>query len=188
MGIRHLTGKGMACCVNALLRCDGLVYVRGLDYRAVLSKGLVGRCGKDFLMKRIVLLIILLFSFSMFSLADNARLDAQRDAEKDVNDTVWALAGFSAPLLMGGYYIAGGTAGGTISYTVFVPGVIVSAVSQYYPISPRSDRFLGKAPEYVSAYVAAYEAKVKSLRRRSLLWGFGAGIGLLIVLNSMDVL
>ena len=48
MGIRHLTGKGMACCVNALLRCDGLVYVRGLDYRAVLSKGLVGDCGKDF--------------------------------------------------------------------------------------------------------------------------------------------
>ena len=126
----------------------------------------------------------------MLSFADNARLDARRDAERDVNDTVWTLAGFSAPLLMGGYYIAGGTAGGTISYTVFVPGVIVSAVSQYYPISPRSDRFLGKAPEYVSVYVAAYEAKVKSLRRRSLLWGFGfgAGIGLLIVLNSMDVL
>ena len=81
-------------------------------------------------MKIIVLLVILLFSFSMLSFADNARLDARRDAE----------------------------------------------------------RFLGKAPEYVSAYVAAYEAKVKSLRRRSLLWGFGAGIGLLIVLNSMDVL
>ena len=139
-------------------------------------------------MKIIVILVILLFSFSTLSFADNARLDARRAAERDVNDTVWALAGFSAPLLIGGYYISGGTTGGTISYMIFTPGVVVGAVSQYYPISPRSDRFLGKAPEYVSAYVAAYEAKVKSLRRRSLLWGFGAGIGLLIVLNSMDVL
>ena len=139
-------------------------------------------------MKRIVLLIILLFSFSMLSLADNARVDARRDAERDVNDTVWALTGFSVPLLMGGYYMAGGTTGSSISYTVFVPGVVVGAVSQYYPISPRSDRFLGKSPAYVSAYVDAYESEVKSLRRRSLLWGFGSGIGLLIVLNSMDIL
>ena len=139
-------------------------------------------------MKRIVLLIILLFSFSMFSFADNARVDARRAAERDVNDTVWALAGFSVPLLMGGYYMAGGTTGGSISYSVFVPGVVVGAVSQYYPISPQSDRFLGKSPAYVSAYVDAYESEVKSLRRRSLLWGFGSGIGLLIVLNSMDIL
>ena len=139
-------------------------------------------------MKIIVILVILLFSFSTLSFADNARLDARRDAERDVNDTVWALAGFSAPLLIGGYYISGGTTGGTISYTVFVPGVVVSAVSHYYPISPQSDRLLGKSPAYVSAYVAAYESEVKSLRRRSLLWGFGGGIGLLIVLRSMDIL
>ena len=139
-------------------------------------------------MKIIVILVILLFSFSMLSFADNARLDARRDAKRDVNDTVWALAGFSAPLLIGGYYISGGTTGGTLSYTVFVPGVVVSAVSQFYPISPRSDRLLGKSSTYVSAYVAAYESEIKSLRRRSLLWGFGAGIGLLIVLRSMDIL
>ena len=139
-------------------------------------------------MKRVVLLVILLFGFSMLSLADNARFSAQREAKQDVNETAWALTGFSVPLLMGGYYIAGGTAGGTLSYTVFIPGVVVSAVSHYYPISPRSDRFLGKSPTYVSAYVGAYESEVKSLRRRSLLWGFGAGIGLLIVLRSMDIL
>ena len=138
-------------------------------------------------MKRIVLLIILLFSFSMLSLADNARIDARRDAQREVNDTVWALAGFSAPLLMGGLYITGGTTGSTISYIVFTPGVVVGA-SQYYPISPQSDRFLGKSPAYVSAYVDAYKSEVKSLRRRSLLWGFGAGIGLLIVLRTIDVL
>ena len=138
-------------------------------------------------MKRIMLLIILLFSFSMLSLADNARLDARRDAQREVNDTVWALAGFSAPLLMGGLYMAGGTTGGTISYMVFTPGVVVGA-SQYYPISPQPDRFLGKSPAYVSAYVDAYGSEVKSLRRRSLLWGFGAGVGLLIVLSTMDVL
>ena len=138
-------------------------------------------------MKRIVLLIIMLFSFSMLSLADNARFDARRDAEREVNDTVWALTGFSVPLLIGGYYMTGGTTGGTISYGVFVPGVVVGA-SQYYPISPRSDRFLGKSPAYVSAYVDAYESEVKSLRRRSLLWGFGAGVGLFIVLNAMDIL
>ena len=139
-------------------------------------------------MKIIVILVILLFSFSMLSLADNARFSAQRDAKQDVNGTAWSLAGFSVPLLMGGYYIAGGTAGGTITYTVFIPGVVVSAVSHYYPISPQSDRFLGKSPAYVSAYVAAYESEVKSLRRRSLLWGFGAGVGLFVVLRSMDIL
>ena len=139
-------------------------------------------------MKKIALLVILLFCFSMLSFADNARLDARRDAQRDVNDTVWALAGFSAPLLMGGYYMAGGTAGGIISYSVFVPGVVVGAVSHYYPISPRTDRLLGKPADYVSAYVAAYESEIKSLRRRSLLWGFGAGAGLLIVLRSMDIL
>ena len=138
-------------------------------------------------MKIIVILVILLFSFSTFSFADNARLDARRDAERDVNDTVWALAGFSAPLLIGGYYISGGTTGGTISYMIFTPGVVVGA-SQFYPISPRSDRLLGKSPTYVSAYVAAYESEVKSLRRRSLLWGVGAGVGLLVVLRSMDIL
>ena len=138
-------------------------------------------------MKRIVLLILLLFSFSMFSLADKARLDARRDAEREVNDTVWALAGFSAPLLIGGWYMTGGTTGGTITYSIFAPGVVVGA-SQYYPISPRSDRFLGKSPAYVWAYVNAYESAVKNLRRRSLLWGFGAGVGLLIVLSTMDVL
>ena len=138
-------------------------------------------------MKRIVLLILLVFSFSMFSFADNARLDARRDAEREVNDTVWALAGFSAPLLIGGLYMTGGTTGSTITYSVFAPGVVVGA-SQFYPISPRSDRFLGKSPAYVSAYVDTYESEVKNLRRRSLLWGFGAGVGLLIVLNTMDIL
>ena len=136
-------------------------------------------------MKRIVLLIILLFSFSMLSLADNARFDARREAKQDVNETVWALTGFSVPLLIGGGYMIGGTTGGTISYSVFVPGVLVAGASQYYPISPRSDRFLGKSPAYVSAYVDAYESEVKSLRRKSLLWGFGSGVGLLIVLSSM---
>ena len=139
-------------------------------------------------MKRIALLIIMLFSFSMLSLADNARLDAIREAEQDVNETVWALTGFSVPLLIGGYYIAGGTTGGTMTYSVFVPGVVVGVSTHYYPISPRSDRFLGKSPDYVSTYVAAYESEVKSLRRRSLLWGLGAGVGLLIALNSMDLL
>ena len=138
-------------------------------------------------MKIIVILVILLFSFSTLSFADNAQLDARRDAERDVNDTVWALAGFSAPLLIGGYYISGGTTGGTISYMIFTPGVVVGA-SQFYPISPHSNRLLGKSPTYVSAYVAAYESEVKSLRRRSLLWGGGAGVGLLVVLRSMDIL
>ena len=137
-------------------------------------------------MKRFLLLIIWLLSFSTLSLVDNARLSAQRDAKQDVNENAWSLAGFSVPLLIGGGYMISGTTGGTITYSVFVPGVVAGA-SQYYPISPRSDRFLGKSPAYVSAYVDAYESEVKSLRRRSLLWGFGAGAGLLIVLNSMEI-
>lgn len=138
-------------------------------------------------MKRVVILIVILFSVSVISLADNARLDARREAKQDVNETVWALTGFSVPLLIGGYYMAGGTTGGTISYSVFVPGVVVGVSTHYYPISPRSDRFLGKSPTYVSTYVTAYDSEVKSLRRGALLWGVGAGVGLLIVLNSMGI-
>ena len=138
-------------------------------------------------MKRILLLIILLFSFSMLSLADNARFDARREAKQDVNDTAGACTGFSVPVLIGGYYMAGGTTGGTISYSVYVPGVVVGVSTHYYPISPRSDRVLGKSPAYVSAYVHTYESEVKSLRRRSLLWGLASGVGLLIVLNSMRI-
>ena len=119
-------------------------------------------------MNRIALLIIVLFSFSMISLADNARFDALRDAKREVNDTVWALTGFSVPLLIGGYYMTGGTTGGTLSYSVFVPGVVVGVSTHYYPISPRSDRLLGKSPASVSAYVDAYESEVKSLRRHSV--------------------
>ena len=138
-------------------------------------------------MKRIMILIIMLFGFSVISLADNARFDARREAKQDVNETVWALTGFSVPLLIGGYYMAGGTTGGTISYSVFVPGVLVGVSTHYYPISPRSDRFLGKSPAYITTYVTAYDSEVKSLRRGSLLWGVGAGVGLLIVLNSMGI-
>ena len=123
----------------------------------------------------------------MLSLADNARLDALREAKQDVNETVWAFTGFSVPLLIGGWYMGSGTTGGTITYSVFAPSVVVG-VSQYYPISPRTDRFLGKSPAYVSAYVDAYESEVRSLRRQSLLWGFGSGVGLLIVLSTMGVL
>ena len=104
----------------------------------------------------------------MVSFANNARLEVQIDAVQDVNETVWALTGFSVPLLIGGWYLTSGTTGSTISYMVFTPGVVVGA-SQYYPISPRGDRFLGKSPAYVSAYVNAYESEVKSLRRKSLL-------------------
>ena len=140
-------------------------------------------------MIRIVLLIIMLFSFSIISLADNARLDAKIDAKQDVNETAWAFTGFSVPLLIGGgWYITGGTTGGTISYAVFTPAVLVGVSQHYYPISPRSDRFLGKSPAYVSTYVNAYESEVRSLRREFLLGGFVAGVGSLIVLSVMGVL
>ena len=117
-------------------------------------------------MKRIALLVILLFCFLMLSFADNARLDARRDAHRYVNDMVWVLAGFSVPLLIAGYY----SAGGTYSYTAYVPCLVAGSVSYYYPISPRTDRLLDKS-------------EVKSFRRRSLLWGVGVGTMLFIVLR-----
>ena len=43
-------------------------------------------------MKRVVILIIMLFSFSVISLADNARFDARREAKQEVNETVAAFS------------------------------------------------------------------------------------------------
>lgn len=165
--------------------CQKVCPVHGKDFGWCVKA--VGLLLWIFPMKRIVLLIIMLFSLSMISLADNARLDALRETKQDVNETAWAFTGFSVPLLIGGWYMTGGTTSGTITYSVFAPSVVVG-MSQYYPISPRADRFLGKSPAYVSAYVDVYESEVRSLRRQFLLGGFVASVGSLIILNSMDIL
>ena len=67
----------------------------------------------------------MLFSFSMLSLADNARLDAIREAEQDVNETLWSLTGFSVPLLIGGWYMAGGTTVGGQMAILTISGVVL---------------------------------------------------------------
>ena len=73
-------------------------------------------------------------------------LQAQLDAEKDVNAAMWFGIGFC----IGGIGIL-------IGYAV-VP-------------SPPATRLIGKPPEYVAIYTDAYKAKARSIQTRYALYG-----------------
>ena len=85
-------------------------------------------------------------TFAQQNLQMEAIVDAERDAQNDVNKGLWFL---------------GGCFGGVI-------GVIIA-----YGVepSPPATRLLGKSPEYVAFYTQAYAEKAKKLQTNSALGG-----------------
>jgi hypothetical protein len=75
-----------------------------------------------------------------------ARADAERDAEMDVNGTIWFLAG-----------CLGGLTGLLISY-IYTP-------------SPPASRLMGKPPEYVAYYTDFYKEKARGVQTNRALSG-----------------
>ena len=74
-----------------------------------------------------------------------AKVDAERDAETDVNQFMW----------FGGTFVLS-VVGGCLLGSV---GVIGASV---YQPSPPVSRLISKSPEYIVFYTAAYKAKVRN--------------------------
>ena len=98
-----------------------------------------------------LLMTVLTFSMPFVTLAQQnlqaeAIIDAQRDAQNDVNKSLWFL---------------GGCLGGVI-------GVIVA-----YGVepAPSATRLLGKSPEYVAFYTDAYKENAKKLQANNAMMG-----------------
>lgn len=79
-----------------------------------------------------------------------ARMDAQRDAQTDVNQFLWGAG--SCVLASAGSCLLGSV------------GVI--GANAYQP-TPPPERLLGKSPQYVTSYTKAYQAKAKRLQIRA---------------------
>ncbi len=126
---------------------------------------------------------VLIFSIPFITLAQQnsveaqAKMAAERDAETDLNRWAWYIYGFACCLGVGLTTVAGAAIGSTsdgwleFDDTIyggcfgFIVGSAVSAgtIVSYKIVVP-PERFLGKSPEYVDFYTAAYERKIR-LRR-----------------------
>ena len=98
-----------------------------------------------------LLMAVLTFSMPFITLAQQnlqveAIIAAERDAQNDVNTSLWFL---------------GGCLGGVIGL------IIAHGVEP----APPATRLLGKSPEYVAFYTDAYKAKAKKLQTNSALGG-----------------
>ena len=122
----------------------------------------------------VLLMVVLIFSIPFVSFAQQhsvileAKAMAEQDAESDVNKIMWFGAG---SLISGG--------------TLFVLRIIDDPTSEmcgaacllhgfFFAVPfvhsppPSPSRLLGKSPEYITAYTAAYKAETRKIQA---LWG-----------------
>ena len=145
------------------------------------------------------LVLFLLISLPCLTAATTPKQAAEADARSDINGVGWGAAGFCAgfsvlPVAVGMILIAG-----TQETEVSPPGTLDEFIACHFTAltgyclyqtmvsftnapSPPPERLLGKPPEYVSAYTAAYKKKV--LRIRSTYSNFGGCVGLFISFHA----
>lgn len=145
----------------------------------------------------VLLLVVLLAGSSPVLLAETAaergKADAQQDAKKDVSVSRW----FGCGVLGGCAFTIGilslirynQLSGGPPSIFDDLPpsdeillavgicgvGGSMVPVNMGVGISPPSERFIGKSPEYVTAYLNAYAKSIRGRRFPALLGGYAAG-------------
>ena len=163
-----------------------------------------------------IFLVILIFSNFCLStgftqdIALQAKLDAERDAAKDVSKPFWFGVGLAtsvlAPATLG---VAGCLVGGTVAPQdpgiVFIAPtdseaigfligtaigyILPSIILRSWAAQPPVERFLGKPTGYIEPYTKAYTSKVKSIRASQTLLGVGAGVlgtGCLLMMAITD--
>ncbi len=108
---------------------------------------------------------VLMFSTPFVALTQQlpvpAVIDAEADANRDVNKPLW----FGAGVLLSG-----------AAFLLKPYGYVILPLSlggYLYQPAPPPSRLIGKSPEYVTAYVSAYKSKVADIQ------GNMAGIGCL---------
>lgn len=87
-----------------------------------------------------------------------ARIEAQRDAEADANQLAWG---------------AGSCVLGTVGACLLGSVGVIGAYA-YQPAPPPS-RFVGKSPQYIESYTRAYKTKIRRLQLRSSAIGCVGG-------------
>ena len=120
-------------------------------------------------------MIALIFSQPFIVLAQQdsveiqAKTDAKRDAETDVNKLFWTGAGLvylcGCLCLTLDNILSGGSS----------PSSSLKDPIDFMPITPRPKRLIGKSPEYVGFYTKSYKMEVKELRAKWALIGAGTG-------------
>ncbi|MEW6685762.1 MAG: hypothetical protein AB1393_06095 [Candidatus Edwardsbacteria bacterium] len=85
--------------------------------------------------------------------ATTACMQAESDAQRDVNGTTWFALG-----------------------CLF--GAVVLVVAMVSEPSPKATMLLGKSPEYIAAYTDCYRHKAKSIKQNNALYGCLLGTGL----------
>ena len=131
------------------------------------------------------LTILLFFGTISISIAEEdplqaqAIVDARRDAQ-NYNAIYWTASGalsIPASLLLVGTVLGGAD-------VIWLPGVcacwgtlptVVLLSSHFVEVSPPTEHFIGKSPEYVSAYVKTYTTRVKRKRQAHVIGGSAAG-------------
>ena len=143
----------------------------------------------------VLLMVVLIFSIPFTTFAQQksvevqAKMAAERDANTDVNVSLWLITGTSASC---GGLICYGFATGIFNRSLLSPavpvyelvsmawsgagvGCLIPLISSYaYQPGPPLDRFIGKSPEYIDLYTKFYKRRTRQLRIRSTVIGAAA--------------
>ena len=119
-------------------------------------------------------IVVLIFSIPFVSFSQQnsvileARAMAVQDAESDVNKIMWFGAG---SLISGGtllvFRIIDEPTPEMCGAACLLHGVALAGTFVYSP-PPSPSRLLGKSPEYITSYTAAYKAETRKIQA---LWG-----------------
>ena len=145
------------------------------------------------------------------SMMREAKTAAERDASNDINKLAWWGAGARGAISWGFIGASFGTSVGclidlyhdeddffddsTTGSGVCIGTVIGIAIGGLAPLigiyryqgNPPPERLLGKSPEYVEFYTAAYQAKTRSIRTKWATAGGLIGVGLGLGLGCLAV-
>ncbi len=150
------------------------------------------------------LMAALIFSTPFTTLAQQksveaqAKMAAEQDAKADVNRWTWNIYGIACCLGVGLTTVAGAAIGSTsdgpfeVHNTIhgggcgFIAGSTVAAGTIVgYKVNLPPERFLGKSPEYVDFYTAAYERKIRQRRAGFVAEGALAFGGLMLLIAKI---
>lgn len=152
------------------------------------------------LLALLMVVLILSIPFTTFaqqkSVEVQAEMAAERDAKADVNKLLWTGAG---PL----FCLLGAISGGSVAEIsdrggASIEGIILSGVCVggsvcglfslgviSYRSYPPSERLIGKSPEYVGFYTAAYEREIRLRRAKHAAAGALPFYGLMLLIGGV---
>lgn len=153
-----------------------------------------------------LLMAALVFSdpFVVFAQQDSievqAKMDAERDANADVNRLLWAgagclsfLLGAAAGVVTGAAIIEGGNLLENTEIGVLAGAVVGASTGCLFSLgitsrhsAPPPQRLLGKSPEYVDSYTTVYKTKIKQRRRKSAVVGALAILPFGVIMNVVS--